>query len=160
MLELKTEHLFDLQFTAVSDPQKWFIVGDGGWGTRIIIPVAMGGTFAGPKIKGTLKVFGADWLLIRHDSVPVPDVRMILETDDGALIHMYYSGILRLSEEEIKRVTETGELPPETWVHTTPRFETGHEKYLWLNRVMAAAIGKLVPKDGDLHITYSIYALK
>ena len=158
MIELKTEHLFDAHFTVAPSPADWMVAGDGGYGTRVIAPVT-GGTFEGPKLKGTARNFGADWLLIRHDNVAIVDVRIVLETEDGAFIHMYYDGVLDLNEEQIKKMLQ-GEFPPEARAHTTPRFETGHEKYRWLNKLKAAAIGKVVRKPGEFYVDYSVYALR
>jgi hypothetical protein len=154
-MELKTEHLFDAHFD-LAPPPEFMMMGKGGRGTRCMVPVSSG-TIQGPRIKGTLR-FGADWPLIREDNAFIADVRMIIETDDGALIYMEYDGILSLSDEEMKKVL-LGEFPPVSWAHTTPRFETGHEKYLWLNKVRAAAIGKLISDKGALYVDYSVYAL-
>ena len=55
-------------------------------GTRIILPVT-GGKIEGPKIRGTLLPFGADWLLTRPDGVQELDVRVTTQTDDGELIY-------------------------------------------------------------------------
>ena len=155
MLELKTEHLFDAHFTV----ENAMVVGDGGWGTRIVGPVT-GGTFEGPKIKGTAKNFGADWAVFRHDNVFVVDVRLLLETHDGAIVHMHYDGIVDVTEDQLKRIL--GGLPTEAAprVHTAPRFETGHENYLWLNRVAGAAIGELRSTSDLITLDYSVYALR
>ena len=154
-IELKTEHIFDAHFD-LALPSEFIVFGNGGGGIRCMVPVKSG-SIQGPKIKATLR-FGADWALIRDDNAFVADVRMALETDDGAFIHMEYDGILEMSEEEMKKAMQ-GEFPPVAWAHTTPRFETGHEKYLWLNKVRAAAIGKLVSDKGSLFVDYSVYAL-
>jgi Protein of unknown function (DUF3237) len=104
-------------------------VGNGGWGTRAIAPVT-GGTVEGPKIGAKAKNFGADWFVIRHDGAFVVDVRLVLETDDAAFIHMYYPGIVDVTREQLAQLS-AGIFPPlVARVHTTPRFETGHEKYL------------------------------
>ena len=158
MLELKTEFLFDARFN-VDAIANCMSVGDGGWGQRVLAPVT-GGTLEGPKIKGVAKNFGADWLLIRHDGVWAVDVRVALETDDGAYIHMAYPGVVDISKADADRFF-SGEPPQdEVRVHTTPRFETGHENYLWLNGVMAAAIGILEMREGRPELNYSVYALR
>lgn len=157
VMELKTEYLFDAHLTVVP-PSEYMMVGNGGGGIRCIIPIS-GGIIQGPKIKGSVRPFGADWILIRSDNTFIVDVRLVIETDDSALIHMEYDGILDLSEEEMNKIMD-GEFPPVAWAHTTPRFETGHEKYLWLNKLRAAAIGKLVSEKDDLYVDYSVYALR
>ena len=102
MLELKTEHLYD-SIGTVKPFSEWMIVGDGGWGNRLIAPVVEG-TVEGPRIKGVVREFGADWLVLRHDNVFVVDVRCVVETDDGALIHTYYDGIMEVPEETIAEI--------------------------------------------------------
>jgi hypothetical protein len=158
MLELRTEHLYDSRGT-VKPFSEWMIVGDGGWGIRLIAPV-IEGTVEGPRIKGVLREFGADWLVLRHDNVFVVDVRCVVETDDGALIHTYYDGIMEVPEETIAEMLG-GNLPPfVARIHTTPRFETGHEKYKWLNKIKAVAIGECNSEKDPPEIRYSVYALR
>ena len=62
-------------------------------GTRRIVPVT-GGTFEGPKLKGTALGGGADWILVRPDGVSELNVRVTLRTDDEQLIYVTYRGLL------------------------------------------------------------------
>jgi hypothetical protein len=110
-------------------------------GDRLIVNVT-GGSFEGPKLKGTVEAGGADWLTLRADGSFKLDVRIMLKTDDGALILMTYTGI---------GVTDGG--APK--LRTAPLFETGDERYTWLNRVQAVATG--APGAGS--VTYDVYAL-
>ena len=130
---LSVEHLFTL--TAKTSLAA-AIVG-GPQGTRMIVD-ASSGTFAGPKMKGTVKGPGGDWLTTRADGSALLDVRLLLETDDGALILMQYKGIL----------TEGG-----ARLRTAPLFETGDERYAWLNTAQAVAQGAV----GDGGVTYDVY---
>ncbi len=156
MLELTTEYLFDAHIDAVPSDE-YMPAGNGGWGDRCIIPIT-GGTIEGPRIKGVVKPFGADWVLIRPDGVLEVDVRLVIETDDGAFIHMYYDGIADIPEDQIADAL-AGKWPPVIRGHTTPRFETGHEDYLWLNKIKGVAIGEGKAKDGLFNVYYSVYAL-
>ena len=158
MRELKTEHLFDAHFTVVN-ASGFMPAGDGGWGNRVVAPVT-GGTVEGPRIKGKAKPFGADWFVVRHDGVFIVDVRLVIETDDGAFIHTYYDGIVDVTQEHLA-VMAGGEFPAfRAPVHTTPRFETGHEKYRWLNRVVGVGIGEVNTEGDPYTVDYSIYALR
>jgi hypothetical protein len=158
MRELKTEHLFDAHFTVVN-ASGFMPAGDGGWGHRVIAPVT-GGTVEGPRIKGTARPFGADWFVIRHDGVFIVDVRLVIETDDGAFIHTHYDGIVDVTQEHLA-VMAQGEFPAlRAPVHTTPRFETGHEEYRWLNRVVGVGIGEVNTEGDPYTVDYSIYALR
>jgi hypothetical protein len=102
---------------------------------------ASGGTFEGPKLKGTVKAPGGDWVTVRPDGVLQLDVRVLLETDDGAIILMQYKGIGVDGGSNIR---------------TAPLFETGDERYAWLNSVQAVAHGS----TGDGDVTYQVYALR
>lgn len=128
---LKTEFLMDM-ILDVGAPQNL--------GTRRIVPVT-GGTFEGPKLKGTALPGGADWILVRPDGVSELNVRVTLRTDDDALIYITYRGLL---------FTPKG---GETYWRTTPIFETGVAKYEWLTKIIAVGVGKNVPGKA----AYSIY---
>src|SRR5438046_5180258 len=61
-------------------------------GTRVTAPIASG-HFEGPRLRGKVLAGGGDWTLLRGDGVLELDLRLTLETDDGALIHMTSFGI-------------------------------------------------------------------
>ena len=100
-----------------------------------------GGTFEGPKLKGTALGGGADWILLRPDGVSELSVRVTLKTDDDQLINLTYRGLMF--------TPKGGEL----YWRTTPIFETGAAKYEWLNKIIAVGVGKTVPGKA----AYSIY---
>src|SRR5215470_7291519 len=47
------------------------------------VAVVEGGSFEGPKLKGTILKGGSDWLIIRPDGALQLDVRLTLKTNDG-----------------------------------------------------------------------------
>jgi len=157
MFELKNEYLFDLHFS-VAPPSEFISVGQGGWGNRGIAPIN-GGTFQGPKMKGIVKPGGADWFLIRQDNTFILDVRILLETDDGAFIYMPYDGIVVASDEVVENLAN-GDFPPEAQCLSTPRFETSDERYKWINKIKAAATGRVVFDPRTPFVEYSVYALR
>ena len=61
-------------------------------GTRAIAPIT-GGTFEGPRLRGKVLPGGGDWTLLRSDGVLELDLRITLETEDGALIYMTSFGL-------------------------------------------------------------------
>ena len=85
---------------------------------------------------------GGDWTVLRSDGVLELDLRVTLETDDGALIHMTSFG-LRHGPPEVLAALARGESVDASsyYFRTTPRFETGHAKYAFLNRLLAVASG-------------------
>ena len=102
-----------------------------------------GGDFDGPWLRGSVLPGGSgDWLLLRTDGVLELDFRATLRTDDGALISMRSFG-LRHGPPEVMEALARGEAvePAAYYFRTTPRFETSHPKYAFLNRRIAVATG-------------------
>ena len=87
----------------------------------------------------------ADWLVVGPDGTATLDVRVTLETADGATLLMRYGGRVDASRG-------LGGAP----IYATPQFETGDDRYLWLNRIQAVAKGTL---DGST-VTYELFELR
>jgi hypothetical protein len=123
----------------VSTPQN---IGAVPRGTRRTAPLS-GGRFEGPRLRGTVLPGGsADWQLLRADGVLELDLRATLQTDDGALIWMRSFGF-RHGPPEVIAAIGRGEPvdPARYYFRITPRFETAHPTYAFLNRVVAVATG-------------------
>jgi len=148
MSELRSELLYRMRLE-VDAP---FDIGNGPRGQRLVIPFK-GGTFEGPKLRGEVLVTGGDWLLHRPDGIFELDVRRTLRTDDGHHIYAAYRGILTGSAESIARMN-SGEAVPasDLYFRTTPVFETGSEKYAWLNRIVSVGIGAITPTGAELQV--------
>ena len=86
-------------------------VGAGPHGTRVTFPIT-GGSFEGDRLRGKVLPGGDDWTIKRPDGVMELDLRITLETDDGALVHMTFEGI---------RDDSAAGAP---YFRTLPRFET------------------------------------
>src|SRR5580765_4725446 len=106
-------------------------------GIRSIVPVT-GGDFEGPRLRGKVLPGGSDWLLLRSDGVLELDLRITLETDDGALIYMTFQG-LRHGPPDVLAALARGEAvdPSKYYFRTAPRFETSAPPYAFLNRMIA-----------------------
>jgi Protein of unknown function (DUF3237) len=52
-----------------------------------------GGAFEGERLSGEVLDSGNDWQTVRSDSTVTLDVRLVLKTDDEAVIGMTYRGI-------------------------------------------------------------------
>lgn len=130
-------------------------IGKGPSGTRVIVDVA-GGSFEGPRLKGKLLPSGGDWLVRDEKGVTRLDVRATLATDDGANIYLQYRGIVRPEDSSgqqagERRSTEYGE----QYFMTAPRFETGDERYAWINELICVGEGRRT-EDG---VAYRVYAV-
>ena len=116
-------------------------------GSRRTAPLS-GGAFEGPRLRGTVLPGGsADWQLLRADGVLEMDLRLTLKTDDGALIEMRSFG-LRHGPPEVMAAIARGETvdPAAYYFRTTPRFETAHPAYAFLNRILTVASGDRRPE--------------
>ena len=110
-------------------------------GRRRIIPIT-GGTFRGERLSGRVLPGGADWQVIRSDGVAELDARYTLETEDEALIYVRNFGYRHGPADVIKRLAAGEAVDPSLYyMRTTPRFETGAERYQWLNRIICVATG-------------------
>ena len=108
-------------------------------GMLTIFPVT-GGSFEGERLRGKVLAGGGDWVRARADGTLALDLRVTLETDDGGLIYMTFSGV---------RDDANG------YFRTVPRFQTAAPKYAFLNRLLAVGIGAIRP-DGPVHLIEEI----
>jgi hypothetical protein len=137
--KLESEFLYKINLTLDAP----FDIGKVPIGKRVIYPVT-GGTFEGPKLKGKIKAFGADWVLRLDSTTTKLDVRLILETNDGQLISNTYSGIVYNNPNGT------------TYWRIAPVFETSSQKYAWLNYVLGIGVGSFI-KGG---VSYEVFAIK
>jgi Protein of unknown function (DUF3237) len=123
-------------------------VGTGPLGVRVVGGVATG-TVSGPRINGTIVGPGADWMLIGPDGFGRVDVRLQIETDDGAVVFLRYEGLIELNALSSAALVDAGAETAwdDQYFRTTPRFETGDDRYAWLNRTTFVARGR-VTRDG------------
>lgn len=123
---------------AVPPPQR---LGAVPHGTRTIAPIASG-TFEGPRLRGKVLPGGGDWLLLRPDGVLELDLRVTLQTDDGALIYVRSSG-LRHGPPEVLAAMARGEAVDASryYFRTAMQFETSAPQYAFLNRLVAISSG-------------------
>ncbi len=108
-------------------------------GMLIIFPV-IGGSFEGDRVRGKVLAGGGDWVTRHDDGTFTLDLRVTLETDDGVLIHMTFTGVRDDANH---------------YFHTVPRFETAAPKYAFLNRLLAVGTGEIRP-EGPVHIIEEI----
>jgi hypothetical protein len=146
--ELPVEHLFDMAVDlepAQLIPTKL--------GARMTF-IAKGGTIEGPKVRGEILPGGGDWLVVGEDQIGRVDVRATLRTDDDALIHYTAGGVIKIPPDGLERLAAGERIPfAESYVRTTPKFETGDERYSWLNELVCVGHNEL----SQDHIDYRIY---
>ena len=101
-----------------------------------------GGRFEGDRLRGKILSGGSDWQSLRNDGTITLNVRLVMETDDGALIGMTYLGMRHGPKEVMDRLSRGEKVSPsEYYMRATPYYETASEKYGWLNRIVSLAYG-------------------
>jgi hypothetical protein len=124
-----------------------FLLPDTPAGTRVIAEVSdfeLGGDRLTARMKGTA---AADWMTLGAGMIGTLDVRALFETHDGALVYTWYRGRLDLSKG-------IGASP----VYAAPLYESGDERYQWLNAIQAVAKGTL--SEGGTKLVYEIYEVR
>jgi hypothetical protein len=105
-------------------------IGAGPAGIRIVIEQTSVEVH-GDRLRGQMEGSASDCMLVGPEGTGTIDVRETIRTDDGAVIFVQYQGRVDLSR---------GLQLPLT-VYVAPRFETGDERYAWLNRIQAVGKG-------------------
>jgi hypothetical protein len=93
-------------------------------------------------MRGTVVGPAGDWVTVSPTGVMVLDVRLCLVTDDGAAIYCTYRGVLANVDGVMR-------------AKGAPLFETGDERYAWLNSVQAIGLGSADAGGVD----YEVYAV-
>ena len=114
------------------------------FGSRMFIEIA-DGTVSGERLHGTLLSGGGDWIVLGADGWGQVDVRGQFATDDGAFVYSHYTGLLELNEKVITATATGGATDwDDQYFRTTPRYETGDERYRWLTTSLFVAEGHLL----------------
>lgn len=107
-------------------------------GTKIIVTIT-GGTITGDRVNGVIVAnSGGDWVSVGATGAMRIDVRFTILTDDEAIIYVSYKGVLQ------GRRALCG-----------PLFETGDERYAWLNTSQGIGIGE----SNESGVDYDFYLL-
>jgi len=121
-----------------------FFVPDTPLGTRVIAE-CRSFDVTGERITAHMKgSAAADWLTLDGRFQGTLDVRTLLETDDGAPVFVSYRGRIDLAAGADAATS-----------YAAPLFDTGDERYLWLNRIQAIAKGAV--SDGGTTLVYEMY---
>jgi Protein of unknown function (DUF3237) len=148
LASVRTRPLFIMRL----DVQPYQIIGgpDGAFRRVGVVP---GGIFEGERLSGKVLPGGNDWQTVRSDGSTLLDVKLVLETTDGALIGMTYKGIRRGPAEVIDRVNRGEDVDPaKYYFRTNPVFETA-SSYSWINGILAVGAGYRTPAG----VIYSLF---
>jgi hypothetical protein len=120
------------------------------------IGVVTGGAFEGERLSGEALDGGSDWQTVRSDGSTILNVRLVLKTEDNALICMTYQGLRHGPSDVIDRM-ERGKVvdPASYYFRINPLFETSAPKYDWINRIVAIGIGHR-QADGPIYSVFEV----
>lgn len=104
--------------------------------------MATGGTFHGPRLRGSVRAGGGDTFTVRSSGSIRLDVRLVLTCDDGAHILMTFGGVATPEQEGMA-------------LRIAPRFEAPDGEHAWLNDVQAVGWGEVV----DSGVRFDVWAL-
>ena len=150
MPELQSDFLFTIRISV----NYLYDIGATPFGTRHIDMLGEG-SFEGPKLRGVV-IGGIDQKIFRSDGAMNPNVRLVLKTDDEALIYMSYTGIRHGSKEVMERIASGKKVDTsEYYLRNTPYFETSAPQYDWINRIVSVGIGRRMPD----HAAYDIFEI-
>lgn len=128
--------------TASFDVSEMIVVGRGLFGTRGIGEL-VGGRLEGERLSASqLGQAAADWALVTDDGFVRGDIRVAWRTDDGATLFMTYVAFV------------DGDGP----AYSSIEFETGDQRYAWLNRVRVVGKGRFDPVAES--VAYRLYVLR
>ena len=144
------------EFTYQVDLEPPVPVGQGPYGTRFIFG-ASAGTFEGERFKGTIAPGTVDWLLLGPDNIARLDVRATFHTHDGAAVYLSYFGFFNVTPAIMEILGGGGQSTAFEDQHfrTNPRFETGDERYAWLNQTMFIGEGRILASP--MGVEYRVY---
>lgn len=103
-------------------------------------------TIDGPDIKAKLLPGGCDWATDGPDGPSLMDCRLLFQTDDDALIGMWYHGVRHAPPAVAEQIARGEAVDPTSFYHRVAiRFETAAARYARFNRMMA--IGRARPRE-------------
>lgn len=137
LASIRTRHLFAFRLKI----REMILIGPATGVTRRIGIIA-GGVFEGERLRGEILDSGNDFQTLRTDTVTNVDVRMILRTDDNALIAARYTGVRADSPDVVQRLSKGMPVAAdEYYLRISALFETSAPKYEWLNTIVSVGAG-------------------
>jgi len=129
-------------YEAIADLAPPQVLGQTPLGMRRQIPI-LGGTFEGPKIKGTILAGGVDYQLVRPDGFTQIEATYTIQTHDGVYIHVHNHGVIR----------DIDKPAPQGYARTIPEFEAPNGPYGWLNEaVFVGTLARVVGPKSQVRI--------
>ncbi len=131
--------------------------GDVAQGRRRIVPLT-DGTFAGPKLHGTLLPgASADWQIVLPDGTTLGDLRYTLQTDRGDVLYIRSQAVRHGSAEVLARLGRGEAVDASEYVfRTSTSIETAATELDWLNKGVFIGVGGRQPGG----VVYEVYLVE
>lgn len=114
-------------------------------GHERIVPIG-GGIAEGPRLSGTVLNAGADFQILRTDTLTELDARYAIETHDGALIAVRNRGVRTGGREDMLRLAAGEPVPAgRLYFRTTPRLSSSDPRYDWVNLSIFVGVAERLP---------------
>ncbi|GER23762.1 hypothetical protein NCCP1664_22570 [Zafaria cholistanensis] len=128
-------------------------VGDTADGFRRVVPIA-GGSVEGPELKGSVLPVGADFQLLKSETVTELEAKYIIETDEGEKIYVSNYGIRAGSAEDIAALVRGESVDPERiYFRCSPRMAS-EGRWAWLgSRII---VGSGVRHPDAVHLEFYV----
>lgn len=128
-------------FTITAQVAPPLLAGPGLGGERLHIRI-LGGTVAGPRLRGTVLPGGSDWALRRPDGASEVTALYSIQAEDGTPIWVRNCG-LRIAAPELAERLRAGERvdPARYYFRSTPVFDAPDGPHAWLrDRIFTASL--------------------
>lgn len=146
----KLVHEYDLHADLTIDD-----VGAGPLGRRVIFN-AVSGRLTGERLNGSIVGASGDWLLLGDDGFGRLDVRITVQTDDGARIYSHHNGLIQVTAAgwAVLEGADTSTDYGDQYFFTSPQLETGDQRYTWVNQTVFLGEGRVVAGPA---VEYRVY---
>ncbi|AUI50072.1 DUF3237 domain-containing protein [Arthrobacter crystallopoietes] len=127
-------------------------VGETAEGHRRIIPI-IGGTVQGPELNGSVLPAGADFQILKSETVTELQAQYAIETDDGDRIYVSNFGLRSGSAEDIAALVRGESVPPERiYFRCSPRLSSAGGRWAWLGSKIIIGTGERHPDAVRLNL--------
>ncbi|MBB4933010.1 hypothetical protein F4561_003830 [Lipingzhangella halophila] len=121
-------------------------------GHRRIIPI-VGGSVTGPELRGRVLAGGADFQVLRTDTLTELKAEYAIETEDGERIHVWNFGLRSGAPEDIAKLVRGEPADPDRiYFRCSPRLEPAGERWSWLRSRIILGTGERHPGEVRLHL--------
>ena len=114
-------------------------------GLRRMIPI-LGGSATGPELTGTILPGGADFQVLRSETVTDLDARYVIESDTGERVFVTNLAYRTGSAEDVAALVRGEQVPTERiYFRCAPRFEVSGAELSWLESTVVIGSGRREP---------------